>query len=128
MSSGSLRLSDVGLVGADVVVSALPDWLSVAPVSGVGDAVLEFSAEPNMTGSVRSHVVEVRSADGSLSVRVTVSQEVGDYLWVDEMGRSELDLSVGSGSGVYDVDVLSSVSWVVEGYQEKPRYSMSCGL
>ena len=55
----------------DWTVNDVPDWLSVSPMSGNGDATLTLVAQPNATGQNRNGEVKASTKDVSATLKVS---------------------------------------------------------
>jgi hypothetical protein len=92
----------------DWTVDAYPDWLTVSPTSGKGDATLTLTAPLNDTDAARSGELHVSTKDNSATL--TVSQEVmdKDYIIVSpESIESEAE------GGDFTLTVTSNCDWAV---------------
>ncbi len=67
----------------DWLVSSLPSWCSVLPMSGSGDATLTVTVEVNQTLEKRSGTIQLTASDQSADV--TISQTTGEAPLLDDV-------------------------------------------
>lgn len=92
----------------DWTVDAYPDWLTVNPTSGNGNATLMLSAPLNSSDATRSGEVKVSTKDNTATL--TVSQEAmeNDFITVSP---ESIDCNVEGGT--FTVTVNSNCDWAV---------------
>lgn len=101
----------------DWTVASYPDWLTVSPASGNGNATLLLSAEANMEGESRSGQVVVSTKDNRAVLAVT--QGFNNMMFLTITPETLECISEG---GAFEVAVTSNCSWEVG---ELPQW-MTC--
>lgn len=108
-----------GVLEAQVVsngswnVCGYPNWITVSPESGTGNATLTLTVLPNEESEIRVGTVDVASKD--ISALITVTQ---DFEPVDDdvyLTISPDSYECGEAGGEFNVTVLSNDSWSVTG-------------
>ena len=91
----------------DWEVTSAPEWISISPSSGNGDATLQIVADANGTPESRSGVVTVTTKDNSASLTVTQGVRQGF------VGLNPSTIECDFQGGVYEVAVTSVGDWTV---------------
>ena len=86
------------------------EWLSLSQLSGVGDATVVLTAEPNELNAPRSMMFAIRS--GQLSYDFTVNQEAGDI--PIELSFEPDTAFVNYTGGIRHVELNANVSWQLQ--------------
>ena len=90
----------------DWTVDVCPEWLTVNPTSGNGNATLMFTAPLNDTEATRSGEVHVSTKDNAASLTVTQEAVEKDYIIVSpELIESEAE------GGIFTLTVSSNCDW-----------------
>ena len=87
-------------------INSVPDWISVSPISGTGNAVLTLTVLPNST--TESRTCEIKATTKDNTAVLTITQAFGVYLAIfpDSYECGEV-------GGQFDVTVSSNDSWSV---------------
>jgi len=96
----------------DWSVDAYPEWLTVNPVSGKGDATLTLTAPVNEGEEMRSGEVRVTTKDNAASLAVTQEPRpiISYFITVNPTA-----IEVDENGGVYEVTVTANCEWTVNG-------------
>ena len=97
-------------------INSVPDWITVSPISGSGNAVVKLTVLPNGTEESRTCEIKATTKDNTAVLTVTQAFEVGVYLTV-----SPESYECGEAGGEFDVTVSSNDSWSVS---ELPNWIM----
>ena len=90
----------------DWTIDACPEWLTVDPTSGNGNATLTFTAPLNDTEATRSGEVHVSTKDNTASLTVTQEAVEKDFIVVSpELIESEAE------GGTFTLTVSSNCDW-----------------
>lgn len=89
-------------------VEAYPEWLSVSPTSGKGDATLTLTALANNSGESRSGEVRVTTKDNSASLTVTQEQSQAESNFIT-VSPTTIDADVNGGT--FEVTVTANCQW-----------------
>ena len=90
-------------------IDAMPDWLTVSPTSGSGNATLSLTALPNNSSLGRTGEIKASTKDNTAVM--TVSQGfVANYLTI-----APALIECGSTGGEFNIEVMSNVDWAVSG-------------
>lgn len=74
-------------------LSGLPSWVTADRNTGVGNAVVQLTAQPNNTGSSRSETITVTSGSGIVrTVLLTQEYPVARYITFQSQGANTLSL------------------------------------
>lgn len=74
-------------------LSGLPSWVTADRNTGVGNAVVQLTAQPNNTGTSRSETITVTSGSGIVrTVRLTQEYPVARYITFQSAGANTLSL------------------------------------
>ena len=101
-------------------ITGVPDWITVKPMSGSGDATVTVTVSENESTIGRTGVFTFRSADGewNYSTTLTVSQPKAKSIVTLETDRAEFDgtagtrnISVESNTDEWTVKAGSSMTW-----------------
>lgn len=92
----------------DWSVAAYPEWLTVSPASGSGDATLTLTAPLNDGEAARSGEVRVTSKDNTATLTVTQEAMEKDYVIV-----SPTSIECEGDGGVFTLNVASNCDWRV---------------
>ena len=95
----------------DWSVDTHPEWLSVSPASGKGDATLSLTAPAYEGEEARSGEVRVTTKDNSATL--TVTQEPLPVVITYYITVNPTDLQADSEGGTYEVTVSSNDEWTV---------------
>lgn len=101
---------------ADWSIYDLPEWLEASNQSGIGNAVVTLSAEPNNEGVRREGIFNIRTNDTKNILTIKVMQTGsldGDVLIVED--RSTRYLSGNRKLNDEDIIIKSSLHWKAEG-------------
>lgn len=94
----------------DWSVDACPNWLTVSPMEGSGDAQLRVTVSPNLSDTERVGEIKVSSKDNSTSMTVTQAAAEFDFITITP------DLyQCGEEGGEAEVSVSSNFAWTVSG-------------
>lgn len=90
----------------DWTIDATPEWLTVSPTSGTGNATLTLTAQPNNALESRSGEVKASTKDNTATL--TVTQGFGTFI-------SLLPTSIESGEagGEFTVSISANIAWAV---------------
>ena len=92
----------------DWTVNTYPEWLTVSPTSGKGDATLKLTAPLNESGADRSGEVKVSSKDNTATLTVTQGMMEADYIRISpELIECEAE------GGTFTLTVASNCDWAV---------------
>lgn len=97
-------------------INSVPDWITVSPISGTGNAVVKLTVLPNGTEESRICEIKATTKDNTAVLTVTQAFEVGVYLTI-----SPDSYECGEAGGEFDVTVSSNDSWSVS---ELPNWIM----
>ena len=89
-------------------IDAMPDWISVSPVSGTGDATLTLTAQPNTAAESRKGEVKATTKDNTAVL--TVEQGIGTFLNI-----APASIECTEAGGEFDIAVAANVAWTVTG-------------
>lgn len=87
-------------------INSVPDWITVSPISGTGNAVLTLTVLPNST--TESRTCEIKATTKDNTAVLTVTQAFGVYLAIFPDSYE-----CGEAGGQFDVTVSSNDSWSV---------------
>lgn len=89
----------------DWTVNAFPEWITVTPESGNGDAVLTLVAQPNTTGENRTGAVEASTKDASATLKV--SQGFVSF------GISPTSIECDERGGDFPITISTQMAWSI---------------
>ena len=92
----------------DWVVDSHPEWLTVSPMNGFGDAQFKLTVSANDAEETRSGEVKVSSKDHTATL--TVTQE-----FVEKYLRVTNGIYADCFGGSFTIDVESNVEWTISG-------------
>lgn len=92
----------------DWSVDAYPEWLTVSPTSGKGDATLTLTAAANESEATRTGEVRVTTKDNSATL--TVTQESGPSY---SISVNPTAIEASAQGGTYEVTVTATCEWTV---------------
>ena len=87
-------------------INSVPDWITVSPISGTGNATLTLTVLPNSTTETRTCEIKATTKDNT--AMLTVTQAFGVYLNI-----SPESVECGEAGGEFNVAVSSNDSWSV---------------
>ena len=87
-------------------VDTYPEWLTVSPTSGKGNATLILTAATNESESERSGEVRVTTKDNSATLTVTQEPRTVSFITV-----TPTDLETGEDGGTYELTVTANCEW-----------------
>lgn len=89
-------------------VDAYPEWLSVNPTSGKGNATLTLTAVANESESERSGEVRVTTKDNAATLAVTQEPRTVSFITV-----SPTDIESDENGGTYELEVTANCEWAL---------------
>lgn len=108
----------------DWTINAMPNWITVSPNSGTGNATLTLSVLPNTISEVRVGKIEVASKNNSAIVTVTqAANDESGYLRV-----SPEYYSCDQWGDTLEINVESNLEWRLTGLPNWMTASMTEGI
>ena len=87
-------------------INSVPDWITVSPTSGTGNATLTLNVLPNST--IETRTCEIKATTKDNTAVMTVTQAFGVFLTI-----SPESFECGEAGGEFDVTVSSNDNWSV---------------
>lgn len=91
----------------DWTIDMMPEWVTVSPTSGTGDATLSLTALPNNTTEPRSGEVRASTKDNFASLTVTQGYE--SFIVVNP-----LSIESPASGGTFNVEISTNIDWAVQ--------------
>ena len=92
----------------DWSVDTYPEWLTISPTSGKGNATLTLTAPANNSEETRSGEVRVTTKDNSATLTVTQEAREQSFITVNPT-----EIEVDAEGGTYEVTVTANCDWTV---------------
>lgn len=94
-------------------VASYPEWLTISPISGKGDATLTLTASANDGEETRSGEVHVKTKDNSATLTVTQEPRETSIITVNPT-----EIISDADGGMYEVTVTANCDWTVNNSSE----------
>lgn len=104
-------------------VDTYPEWLTISPTSGKGDATLTLTAPANNSEETRSGEVRVKTKDNSATL--TVTQEPREK---NSISVSPIDKNVDFEGGMFEIVVTANCEWTVTTAVDWISYEPTSGM